>query len=322
MTMDIETIRRIARDKMTKAAVANAKSVLVALDDYGARFGLNQPHRVAQYLAQIMHESGEFRYDREVWGPTPAQKRYEGRADLGNTQPGDGKKFAGHTGIQITGRANTREFRDWCRKHVSADAPDFEENPKLMNTDPWEGLGPIWYWDTRKLNKYADQGDIEMITKRVNGGLNGYADRLELYTRAALVMLGYAVNDVKDFQKDVGLFVDGDPGPRTRAKLHEKLVRLTDKVFRNKDVQSAPVTEEKPVVPEKVEEKVKQNTGAGGWLIGILTSLGAGVTKLMDADWTTVIAIGGVGIVALGILIVAHKRIIAAIKDIRQEVER
>ncbi|WP_404940665.1 glycoside hydrolase family 19 protein, partial [Pseudomonas lundensis] len=62
--------------------------------------------RVAAFIAQIGHESGQLKYVKEIWGPTAAQARYEGRADLGNTQPGDGSKFRGRGLIQITGRAN------------------------------------------------------------------------------------------------------------------------------------------------------------------------------------------------------------------------
>lgn len=67
-----------------------------------------------------------------------------------------------------------------------------------MNTDPWEGASAIWYWNVgnptgKSLNAYADQNNAEMITKKVNRGLNGYADRLEYYHRAALVMLDYKI---------------------------------------------------------------------------------------------------------------------------------
>ncbi len=67
---------------------------------------INTPARAAAFLAQVGHESGQLRYLREIWGPTPAQVRYEGRADLGNAQPGDGKRFMGRGLIQITGRKN------------------------------------------------------------------------------------------------------------------------------------------------------------------------------------------------------------------------
>ncbi|UXN73362.1 hypothetical protein N8D56_21180 [Devosia sp. A8/3-2] len=93
----------------------NMRSIIAGLDAYGTAAGLDKPHRLAHYIAQLGHESGGFRYDREVWGPTAAQKRYEGRADLGNTVKGDGKKFSGKGPIQITGRANVTAFHDWCK---------------------------------------------------------------------------------------------------------------------------------------------------------------------------------------------------------------
>lgn len=206
----------------------NMRSVVAGLETRGEGAGLDRPHRLAQYVPQITHESGRFRYDREVWGPTPAQKRYDTRTDLGNTaaRDGDGFKFRGRTAMQITGGHNTREFRDWCREVVDPHAPDFVANPDLMNTDPWEGLGPIWYWETRSLNRYADEGDAEMVTRRINGGLNGFEDRLQLLDRTSLILLGYRPIDVRVFQDHAGLKVDGISGPRTRAAFHAALLEV------------------------------------------------------------------------------------------------
>ncbi len=223
MILTIDHIRRIAKRAPSEA---NAQSVLKSLSLYGERFGLDRPHRLAQFIAQLMHESADFRYDREIWGPTPAQKRYDTRTDIGNTAAldGDGHLYMGRTGIQITGAANYREFRDWCRK-MEPNAPDFVAKPDIVNTDPWEGLGPLWYWDTRKLNRYADTGNVEMITRVINGGLNGYADRLDYLTRASLVLLGYQPTAVKMFQGDYDLTADGIAGPATRAALHRALMK-------------------------------------------------------------------------------------------------
>jgi putative chitinase len=247
-------LQKAARGTVNKT---NAQSVLGAVEIYGEKFGLNKPHREVQFFAQLMHESGEFRYDKEIWGPTPAQERYDVRTDLGNTKAkdGDGKKYMGRAGIQITGKANYEEFTEWCRKNIDKDAPDFVKYPEKINTDPWEGLVPIWYWTTRNLNKYADRGDIEQITKAINGGLNGYDDRINKYVRLALTQLGYSVNGLEAFQRDHGVKVDNDPGPRTRSALHTALVKLTPGELAKPSVQVAPVTE-KIVETKTVETEV------------------------------------------------------------------
>ncbi len=206
---------------------SNARSVMVALEQSGAKLGVDRPHRLAQYLPQIMHESADFKYDREIWGPTAAQKRYDTRTDLGNTAAadGDGRFYAGRTAMQITGKSNYRQFRDWCQEQ-GLNPPDFVEFPELVNIDPWEGLGPLWYWSTRDLNAYADKGDVEMITRRINGGLNGYSDRLARLVRCSLVLIGYRATDIREFQEAAGLKVDGIAGPATRAALHAALRKL------------------------------------------------------------------------------------------------
>lgn len=205
---------------------ANAVSALAGLESYGyPKLGMAHRHRMAQYMAQLMHESGRFRYDREVWGPTPAQKRYDTRTDLGNTAAvdGDGRLYAGRTTVQITGKANYAAFTKWCKDRF-ASAPDFVKMPDLVNTNPWEGLAPLWYWETRGLQAPADAGDVAKVTKIINGGHNGLADRQDLYVRAALVLLGYGPTDVVRFQMDADITVDGVVGPKTRGALHRALL--------------------------------------------------------------------------------------------------
>lgn len=208
----------------------NMRSTVAGLAKAGIGAGLEKPHRLAHYLGQLAHESGGWRYDREIWGPTAAQKRYEGRADLGNTQPGDGSRFRGRGPVQITGRANYRSFTAWARK-LDPKAPDFEVTPDAVNTDPWEGLGPIWYWSSgnptrASLNSYADTNDLSTITRRINGGTNGLADRKAKYVRAALVLAGYGATEIRRFQVDARLNADGVAGPKTMAALHQQLKSL------------------------------------------------------------------------------------------------
>lgn len=147
-------------------------------------YGIDTPARLAAFLAQLGHESGGFKYVREVWGPTPAQATYEGRKNLGNTEPGDGAKFKGHGLIQITGRFNHAAVRDRLRERFGPLVPDFEGNPELLEQPRWAVLSACDYWDSRKLNQLADNGDFELITRRINGGLNGQADRLARWGRA------------------------------------------------------------------------------------------------------------------------------------------
>ena len=150
-----------------------------------AFYGIDTPARLAAFLAQIGHESGSLRFTTELWGPTPAQARYEGRKDLGNTQPGDGERFKGHGLIQTTGRYNHARVRDRLRERFPhLDVPDFEADPERLAEPQWACLSAADYWDDKGLNAQADAGMFEQITRRINGGLNGQADRLARWKRA------------------------------------------------------------------------------------------------------------------------------------------
>lgn len=323
------TAAQVRAAALSRVNDANLNSVMVALDRYAEDLGMNKPHILAQFMPQLMHEGGNFRFDREIWGPTPAQDRYDTRTDLGNTpeKDGDGYLYRGRTAMQLTGKSNYRQFRDWCRTQ-GYNPPDFVAEPDLVNTDPWEGLVPIWYWSSRNLNKWANEGDIETITRKINGGKNGLADRMNRYGRVALVLLGYRPDNVLQFQADHRLDVDGDVGPKTRAAMHQALVALVPGEAEKPEVKVAPVTEEKtiveqkPVVPETVDTQVKSKTNQSGWLIGILGSIGTALTGLFGQDWQTVVAVGGVAIVAFVLLLLLRHQIIAAVKDIRGAVEQ
>ncbi len=152
------------------------------------------PERLAHFLGQIGHESGRLRHTRELWGPTAAQLRYEGREDLGNTQPGDGHRYLGRGLLQVTGRANYRAVtrRLWrvaaspegYRAGITS-APDFERNPVDLEGPRWASLSAAAWWADHGCNELADAGNVAELTSRINGGQNGLADR-ERITKTAL----------------------------------------------------------------------------------------------------------------------------------------
>ena len=157
------------------------------LDTACARYAIDRPTRMAMFLAQVGHETASLQYVREVWGPTDAQLRYEGRADLGNTETGDGFRFRGRGLIQTTGRANYRHLRDRLRKGGYR-CPDFEQEPERLEEPQWAALSAADYWDMRRCNEAADAGNFELVTRLVNGGTNGIEDRINRWERAKRVL--------------------------------------------------------------------------------------------------------------------------------------
>ena len=137
--------------------------------------------RVAAFIAQIGHESGQLKYVKEIWGPTAAQAKYEGRKDLGNTVAGDGSKYRGRGLIQITGRANYMA----CGEALNL---DLIKQPELLEKPQYACMSAAWFWASRGLNTLADAGSFSKITSRINGGQNGAADRQALYAKALKVL--------------------------------------------------------------------------------------------------------------------------------------
>lgn len=147
------------------------------------RFGLlDTAPRLASWLGQAAHESGGFRYLREIWGPTDAQRRYEGRSDLGNSEPGDGKRFLGRGLFQVTGRANYNDMA------MRTGLPLLDQ-PELVEQPATAVLTACLYWQTRKLSLLADAGRDDEITHRINGGENGIAERRRLVARAKALLI-------------------------------------------------------------------------------------------------------------------------------------
>lgn len=136
-------------------------------------FSIESEMRSRMWLAQVGHESLSLKYFEEI----ASGAAYEGRRDLGNTQPGDGVKYKGRGPIQITGRYNYTAA-------ASALGLDLVNNPKLA-ADPQHAFRvSAWWWATHGLNPISDTGDVTAATRRINGGLNGLADRQSRYSRA------------------------------------------------------------------------------------------------------------------------------------------
>jgi putative chitinase len=170
----------------TQCSLVNAREWLPHVNEALHLFDIATPVRAAAFLAQIAHESGRLVYTSELWGPTAAQVRYEGRADLGNTKPGDGSRFRGHGLIQTTGRKNHASTRDGLRslQFGLTVVPDFEASPEALALPRWAALSAGWYWWERKLNALADSQQFDAITRKINGGTNGADDRRTLYRLA------------------------------------------------------------------------------------------------------------------------------------------
>ena len=152
----------VTSKKSTPGGQYGESSLLAAM----SRAGIVDPTERAMFLAQMAHESGNFRYDEEI----ASGQAYEGRSDLGNTQPGDGVRYKGRGYIQLTGRANYRDYGN--RLGV-----DLENNPDLAKDPNIAADIAIAYWQQRVDRNAARAGDVRTVTKNINGGLNGLADR-------------------------------------------------------------------------------------------------------------------------------------------------
>jgi len=154
---------------------ARAQAVWQVLEPAMAAGSVNTRLRQAAFLAQIAHESGGFRYTEEL----ASGDAYEGRLDLGNTQPGDGRRYKGRGYIQLTGRANYAE----ASRDLGLDLLNFPELAAQANN---AARIAVWYWNKRGLNGLADKGPeaFDSITRRINGALRGKAERDAIYQRA------------------------------------------------------------------------------------------------------------------------------------------
>lgn len=152
---------------------AEAAGIAGHLNVAMAEANITSPQQQAMFIAQLAHESGGFRYMEEI----ASGAAYEGRSDLGNTQPGDGVRYKGRGYIQVTGRHNYTEAS-------AALGLDLVNNPGLAAQPENAARIAAWYWTSRNINEAANSGDFTQVTRLINGGTNGLADRQAYYARA------------------------------------------------------------------------------------------------------------------------------------------
>jgi len=163
--------------KIMPYAKSRAAKFIDGINAAMAEFDINTKARQAAFLAQIGHESGQLQYVKEL----ASGDAYEHRKDLGNTWPGDGRRYKGRGLIQVTGRANYIE----CGAALGL---DLVGHPELLEEPTNACRSAAWFWRSRKLNELADAGDFERITRKINGGINGWEDRQSLHTAALRVL--------------------------------------------------------------------------------------------------------------------------------------
>ena len=172
--MTEEQLRKIA----PYASEENIKIYTPLLNKWMPYYSINTKLRQAAFIAQILHETDSLRYTEEI----ASGKKYEGRKDLGNTEKGDGERYKGCGCIMITGRANYAA----ASKGLGV---DFVSHPELLKEPCYAVQSACWWWTMHGLNRLADKKDFKAITKKINGGYNGYLDRVMYYRRALTVIV-------------------------------------------------------------------------------------------------------------------------------------
>ena len=241
------------RQIMPNLAPAKLLLYLAPLNAAMQAHGVNTMLRTAAFIAQLAHESGEFRWMEEIWGPTDAQRRYEPpnalAAKLGNTLAGDGKRFKGRGPIQITGRFNYAKYGGLLNIDLIAD-PARAALPEVAFATA--GL----FWITNGLNQLADAQQFTAITRRINGGTNGLADRQQFYAKAQAVLAqGFTAGAVTRGARTVVLpeVVAGAPLTRGHEAIRKAGAVLGKKGVVKKAVMKKAVA--KPALAGKVAAK-------------------------------------------------------------------
>ena len=172
----LKIVADLGRPRGDKMSVAEAKELAHELGRAMHDFRINTRLRAIHFIAQVAHESGGFRWRTEL----ASGGEYEGRRDLGNVHPGDGRRYKGRSFIQVTGRTNYEQVS-------RALGVDFVRHPEKLGERKWAARAAAWWWTTHGLNELADRNDVLAVTKRINGGTNGLDSRKAYLRRARAV---------------------------------------------------------------------------------------------------------------------------------------
>ena len=172
-TIGTKSLRKVCPNLYEQEARVVGRALAQAMSEHG----INTPNRAAMFIAQCAHESGGFVYTRELWGPTPVQRTYPHM--LGNRGMGDAFRYRGGGYIQLTGRSN------YAAASRALGLPLLKK-PQLLNQHRYAAKVAAWWWQEHGLNQLASGGpdNFVRVTRTINGGINGLADRQAYYARA------------------------------------------------------------------------------------------------------------------------------------------
>ena len=173
MTMKVSDLKYIAPN----ITAEKLNVFLPLLNQYMHEYNICGKLRESAFIATIMHETGSLRWLEEL----ASGEAYEGRHDLGNVAKGDGRRYKGRGLIMLTGRSN-------YERASKALTIDLLSNPEQLTTPKIATLVACWWWHQRGLNEVADSGDFRRVTRLVNGGYTGLADRQKFYDRAMEIL--------------------------------------------------------------------------------------------------------------------------------------
>ena len=295
-----------------------------------ARFGIEGDDAVAAFIGQAAHETASFVYLREI----ASGEAYEGRPDLGNTQPGDGKRFRGRGIFQTTGRAN------YARVGVALEI-DALGHPELLEEPRYAALSAGLYWADNALGQYAtgSAADYDRLGAAINTGspdgvgrMNGREDRRRAWDRAVLVLKSpetyTALISAQASLQRMGYYkgaIDGIGGPKTSAALvafqTAKGLPPTGSLDADtiaalalpagyKTAPSGNVTRD-----DVKDSRIVKDAGSGGMVAGagaVVAGAGPVIQAVVGADWKVVAIIAATGIVLAGGAAFYFRRVRAA----------